>query len=605
MPLSETICVAHYARLAVPSRLAMRHRLLAPTFCLLLAGCVGKAGDGPAPGGPDAATPGFTCDSAAVPATPPLRRLSRQQHRNAVGDLVSYLLPGDAPAIVANAAALFDAVPPDKREGPGGKFGAYTRLDQTVHQEYVDATYQIATFVGAELTASPSRLGAVAGDCATNPDAGDDDACLDDFIRRFGERALRRPVSDEDIAFYRAVAGAPPFDPPDYADVIGLLLTAPSMLYFVEHGTGDSAVVPVTSYELAARLSFHFWQTTPDEELLAAARSGALATPEGYEAQLDRLVDDPRTRASIASFFSEWLYREDLEELDTRLGTPVFDAFIGDFVPGPELRERMFAEVTDMALYYTFDSGGTFSDLFTSTQSFARTDDLATLYGVPVWDGTSPPPELPDGSRVGLLTRAALLATGSANTRPIMKGVFLRKAILCDEIPPPPANANSKKPELSKTYSTRQVVEQVTEQPGTVCAGCHAGFINPLGFATENFDALGRSRKSQVLYDPETGEVVGEAPIDTSSVPMVTTGETAPSKGAADLSRLMVESGKPQACFARQYFRFTFGRAESIDTDGCALAALHGRMSEGESLRDVLRSVALIDAFRMRSFDGQ
>jgi hypothetical protein len=186
-----------------------------------------------------------------------------------------------------------------------------------------------------------------------------------------------------------------------------------------------------------------------------------------------------------------------------------------------------------------------------------------------------------------------------------MKGVYLRKALLCDEIPPPPANAANKKPELSPTASTREVVEQLTEQPGTQCAGCHATRINPLGFATENFDALGRVRSSQTLYDPDTGAVVGDAPIDTTSVPRVKDGDETPSSGAADLSRLMLESGKPHACFVRQYFRFTFGRAEALDTDGCSLAEMHKGVLEGQSLREVLRNVALTDAFKTRSFDGE
>ena len=94
-----------------------------------------------------------------------------------------------------------------------------------------------------------------------------------------------------------------------------------------------------------------------------------------------------------------------------------------------------------------------------------------------------------------------------------MKGVFLRTNILCDTIPPPPPGANAKPPELMPGMTTRESVEAITEMPGTVCAGCHTLAINPLGFATEGFDALGRFRTAQRLFDAagvETGTKAGE-----------------------------------------------------------------------------------------------
>jgi hypothetical protein len=411
---------------------------------------------------------------------------------------------------------------------------------------------------------------------------------------------LRRPVTDEDVAFYRGPAGAAPFDPADYADVVALLLNAPHLLYFVEHGQdGGGDTAPLDAYELASRLSYHFWQTLPDDALFEAARSGALLTDAGYEAEIERILADPRTRSAIAELFGQWLDNTILEELDGRVGTPVFDAFAGDYTPGPDLREHMLAEVTDAALHYTFERPGTLRDLITSSQSFARTEDLAAIYGVPVWSGGEPPP-FSEPERVGLISRAAFLATGSASTRPIMKGVFIRKALLCDDIPPPPPNAAANPPMLSESLSTRQVVQELTEQ--STCSGCHRTLINPLGFATESFDALGRLRSEQPLYDPETGEVVGSAPVDTETVPYVDSSDEAVASNAADLTALIAESPKPYACFARQYFRFTFGRLEDLDRDGCALSDVKLAIDEGRPIADVLRSIARSSAFRRRSF---
>jgi uncharacterized protein DUF1592/uncharacterized protein DUF1588 len=567
------------------------------------AACTGLIGDGDdgSESEPTSTATSFVCHPDAVPESLPLRRLSRVQFENTVGDLVRFALPGEADAVIGAIDPLFERMPEDLRIGPDKHYAGYTRLDQAVQQDHVDGAYGVAAAVGEALTSNDTRLGEVVGPCAVDADAGNDDACLDDFIQSFGERALRRAVGADDVAFYRQPAGQAPFEPADYADVIALLLNAPHLLYIVEHGAeGSDAIAPLDGYELASRLSFHFWQTMPDETLFAAARSGDLATEAGWQAQVERVLADPRTDAAIASFFGEWLENTTLEELDSRVGTPVFDAFAGDYMPGADLREHMLAEVVDAALYYTRDAKGSYEDFFASQKSFAKTDDLAAIYGLAPWTGGEPP-DFGDPTRAGLLTRAAYLATGSANTRPIMKGVFIRKAILCDEIPPPPPNAAANPPMLSDAMSTRQVVEELTKTG--VCASCHPSFINPLGFASENFDALGRKRSEQTLYDADTGAVVGTAPIDTTGIPHVDEGDETAIGGAADLVELVLASEKPRACFARQYFRFTFGRIEDLDKDGCALADVKSALDDGLPLAEVLRAVAMSKNFRERSFD--
>ncbi len=566
----------------------------------LTGACTGVIGD-PLDGKGGSTPTSFVCDADAVPEALPLRRLSHLQYRNTVSDLVRFVIPSAAGDVLGTAEPIFAQLPDDQRVGPDKHYAGFTRLDQALQQQHVDGAYRVAEQIGAALTGTAARLGELAGACATDADAANDDVCLDDLIRRLGERALRRPVTDADVAFYRGPAGTAPFEPADYADVVALLLNAPHLLYFVEHGKeGSEATAPLDAYELASRLSYHFWQTLPDEQLFAAARSGDLLTEAGYEAEVERIFADPRTREAMGELFGQWLDNTTLEELDARAGTPVFDAFAGAYTPGPDLREHMLAEVTDAALYYTFEEPGTFRDLLTSRKSFARTEDLASLYGVPVWSGGEPP-SFTEPERVGLLTRAAFLATGSANTRPIMKGVFLRKALLCDEIPPPPPNAAANPPQLSESLSTREVVEQLTGQGA--CAGCHKVIINPLGFATENFDALGRVRTEQPLFDPDPGAVVVMASVDSKTVPRIDSGDVTAANDAADLTNLIAKSPKPYACFAKQYFRFTFGRLEDLDRDACALSDVKLALEEGKPMADVLRTIARSAAFRQRSFD--
>jgi hypothetical protein len=180
-----------------------------------------------------------------------------------------------------------------------------------------------------------------------------------------------------------------------------------------------------------------------------------------------------------------------------------------------------------------------------------------------------------------------------------MKGVFIRKFILCDEIPDPPLNA-SNTPIDTTTKDTRQAVEGITEQDGTSCIACHKPLINPLGFATENFDALGRARTTQSLYDAN-GNVTAQIPIDTSTMPQITSGDMTMTSTTADVVGLINSSAKAHACFARNYFRFTFRRLEDVANDGCSLERMRQNIMSG-NLRDAFRDVALTDEFKSRNF---
>lgn len=574
-------------------------------------GATDSATDGEPTGGDGPAGSAFTCDPDALVPELPLRRLSKLQYATTIADLVRVAAPAsDVDAILTEVDPLLATIPDDARETIAGEtHGGFRRLDQTVHQEHVNASYDVAVTVAAELVATESRRAALVGACATDGDPANDDACLDDFITRFGARVMRRSIEPDELAFYRGVydgdGAAEGMDPEAFADVIAVMLVSPQFLYFVEHGDAPVADTAdrywLSGHEIATRLSYHFWQTMPDDELVAAAESGALLTDEGYAAQVDRLLADPRTEVTFGEFYREWLWLDDLAPMDALVGTALFDAIRGDFEPGPDTTDNMVAEVVDMATWTTFAQGGGFEELFLSNRSFAKTEDVAALYGVTPWAGGEPP-VLDDPARVGLLTRAALVASGGNNTRPIMKGVFLRKGLLCEPVPPPPNNAAGNPPELSDEMTTREVVEELTEQPDSGCAGCHASLINPLGFATENFDSLGRTRTEQTLFDAQ-GNVVGAKAIDTSSVPQVVAGDMTVSAGAAELAALMLDSGKPQACLARNLVRFTLARPEDVMGDGCMLDEAATRLAEGVPLVEVIRAVALRPEFRQRRFE--
>lgn len=569
----------------------------------------GGSGSSPASGGtsgtvsnpdPAIAPVTFTCDPALVPESAPLRRLTRVQYANTLADLLTFAL-GDrnaALSVESALAATLAALPADERPKlEQDLHGTYRRLDQGVGQSHVDAWYEVGVRAGLELT-SPERISAVVGSCATDDAATD--GCLDAFIERFGARALRRPLTTEEVAFYRGFYGdTGQADSAGYADVIGAFLSAPEFLYVVESGaaavSGQTNGFELAAFELASRLSYHFWNTMPDAELWDRASDGTLLDATEYARQVERLFADARTRSAVRDFYREWLKLEDLPPLDEANGVPIYDAFTGEDRPSSMLSANMQNEVLDLLEHLSWESPSGIDQILTTQLIYPRTDDLARIYGVmPV----TAPVTAPNGERPGLLTRAAFLATGSERTRPIKKGVFIRENMLCDHIQAPPANALQNLPELAPDLSTRETVEAITST-GT-CAGCHTTQINDLGFPTESYDALGRFRTEERIFDPQ-GQMIAMKPVDTTATPQIVEEDLTVVTDAAELMDLVVESNKAPACLARHYFRYSFGRFENVAQDGCALEQLRTALVDSNSLSGMLKEVALAPEFRRRT----
>jgi hypothetical protein len=529
------------------------------------------------------------------------------QFHNTLQDLLVWSLGSESDAkTVRGEVPEMDEYPEDthpllgsKTEGP-----TFSRLDQAVADGHAAAAYHTAVALGRRLS-STSRLGKVVGGCATDSDTGNDQSCLASFIQKFGARALRRPLDSGEVTFYARFAREPgsPVSPTNVANVIAGLLSSPRFTYHVETATAPAAgakTARLDAFELAARLSYHFWDAPPDEGLWQAASDGSLLRPETFSAQVDRLLDSPRAQPAMKTFFAEWLRLDEVPALDQNKNSPRFKAFAADHVPTSGLRQAMVDELTDLAAYLTWTGKGTVDDLLTTELAVTRNRELARVYGLPSpWDGNGAPPRFTAGERPGVLTRAAVLASASGRTRPIMRGVFVRGAVLCDDIPDPPPGALDEMPKVAPTLSSRQEVEAISEVPGSPCAGCHQTFINPLGFMLERYDALGRVRTREVVFD-DNGRSLATHDIDDRGVPQVVLGDTRPGRGAPDLARMVVESKKVPACLARRYFRFTMGRKEDPQQDGCMLERLRQAFG-GKTLRDGLKAAALDAAFWQRS----
>jgi hypothetical protein len=530
---------------------------------------------------------GFDCDPARDPGIVPLKRLSITEYENTLRDLLG---SGAAAAAVGEIDDELAQLPID-----GEEEASFDHMDGRISQRHIDGYFNVASALSYAITGNAARLTALAGSCASA--ASVDAACLRDFITDFGARALRRPLSDEEIARLEELDDPAETSTEVYRGVLFSLLMAPQFLYHFELDgaelEGRAEYLELSPYEVASRLSYHFWQTMPDAALVQAAEDGSLMDDAGYRAQVDRLFADPRTEASVQRFFGDW-YRLDI--FGGFATTPAFETFASGVNTGDALYADAVAEVEALVQHHVFDTDGSYGDLLQSDVSLTRSPALASLYGVSPWDGSSTPPRLPSDERAGLLTRAAMLISTNHTTNPFKRGAFIRREVLCVPVRPPanlPPGALVPPP-FDPTASTRERFEGKVQD--AQCSGCHATFT-PYGMALEAYDGLGRFRTQEQLID-DSGENLGNVAVDTSVTADID-GTSTMLAGPVELSSALAESELAAQCFARHYFRFTYRREEQIG-DECALASTFAESGPDGNLREALRSTALEPAFRRR-----
>jgi hypothetical protein len=376
------------------------------------------------------------------------------------------------------------------------------------------------------------------------------------------------------------------------------MMASPKAYFVVEKGASASSgsCAPLTPQELATRLALHLWDSIPDASLIALADSGALLKPEVYTAQVARMLQDPRADAAMRSFFRQWFRLDELVAMDGKVGDPKFDAFAGSFKPLATTRDAAIDDVLDLVSYVAARNGS-LQQVLTDRHSFARTADLAALYKTAVWDGSSTPPTFAESERVGLMTRIGLIANGSSDTTlPISRGIRVLSALTCQALPPPVMDQSNKAADLSGVLTTRERVQRITQMEGTSCVQCHKQIINPWGFVLEGFDALGRVRTTEVVRNDQGGSL-GEKPIDASVVASLAGMASRSLSNAAQAQQYVLESGHFERCFAKNYFRYSFGRADD-DNDAAVIEAIRQQAASGANLRALFASIVMRDEFK-------
>lgn len=526
------------------------------------------------------------CSAGAQSPDQAVRRLSVREYENTLSDLFS-----NAPALHALRESLAIDLGQLPRDGQAGD--SFPDMDARTSQRHLEAYLKVAQKIAASIANHEPQLAALASSCALAPSLALD--CFRRFLTNFGGRAWRRPLTVDELTRLLRLANA---ESPRgaYELAIAELLAAPDFLFHVEHGVATpgarAGVSKLSAYELASRLSYHFWQTMPDDRLFRAAESGALESEAGYRAEVARLASQQRAHATWYRFFREWLK---LDDFGGFAQDRPFDSFRGNIKATPELYQDAVWEIEQLAGYYTFDMPGSYKDLMTGNLVLTRSLRLAQLYGVEPWDGHSLPEAFPAGERGGLLTRAALMISASHTTNPFRRGAFVQHRVLCEPSEPPtdlPPGALSLPP-FDPLASTRVRYEH--KVLAGECQFCHVRFA-PFGYALEAYDALGRNRRQERLLD-DNGAFQGKIPIDDHVTVIVDQADHEIS-GPIELGRLLGDSAQANGCFARQYFRFTFRRQETAG-DACTLQGLERSLSTS-GLAGLYRDIAFSQAFRTR-----
>lgn len=507
---------------------------------------------------------------------PPSRvvRLSKLELQNSVSDLLGTTrtldLADDAKflSFSANAGAL--VTPP-----------------------FANAMKSNAEALAADFRAAlrPADFGA---DCTKSDDTAR--ACATKLIAKYGRKAFRRPLEDEESAGLLAVydAGRETGADGDVEDrfragadfAMRAILQSPGFLYRIELGDPSAIVAGVadlTPYEVASALSYMLVASPPDDALLAAAAAGELSSADALDEQARRLVAQmpERFAAQLRRFVREWLAID--------FSVPAWDKNTEIYpLYSPEL-ERAIDEETDLDIDDWVSGGPTLTALLTRSETFVNATN-APLFGMTAPSGPMTKVPLDPEQRSGILTMPAFLGTRahSDSSAPILRGISIVRSVMCLTIPPPPPNVPQLPPVSDTSFTTtRDRVEK--HVAAGACPGCHSK-INPLGYPFESYDGLGVYRTRENGYDVDSsGAIVGTASSDQEVA------------DAIELTHALADSAEVQDCFARQVFRATFGREETAG-DECSLrAAIAAYRSHQLDARELLFSLLQSATFTRRS----
>jgi len=333
---------------------------------------------------------------------------------------------------------------------------------------------------------------------------------------------------------------------------LSIILASPSFVFIVEDQTTDQkGHRDLTDLELATRLSYFLWSSPPDKELYSLAEQGHLSLPSVLKTQVERMLDDPKSKQFITAFTSQWLELEwlDMIVVDTDNRFPEFN----------ETLRRSYREETIAFMSELIKSDLSVTNMIDS--DFVMIDDvLAKFYGINVksevgFRKVSLPKDSPRGGLLGQASILTMTSTGE-RTSPVERGVFIYSKLLGSSIPPPPPNV----PQLVISSESKLTVRQTLEEhvKKAQCASCHRK-MDPLGYALEYFDAIGNWRKQEAGSSTEKGKR-GNAIISLDASGVMPDGKRSFDGHEALKKHLLADQDKLAAGLSKAMLTYALGR---------------------------------------------
>jgi hypothetical protein len=501
-----------------------------------------------------------------------LRRLTHSQYNHTVRDLL-----GDQTA----PAAQFP--PEDFVNG---------FLNQSHGQSLSPLLLEAYSNAAEKLARSAFRGGDTHGLVSCKPSH----ECGKQFVREFGQKAFRRPLSPVEQRRYEALLEKEPDFLKGSQLVVEAMLQSPNFLFWINRASDPK----LKAWATASRLSYSLWDSMPDSELFGAAERGELAARAGVEKQVRRMLADPRAHESLDEFVSQWLRFDRLTTASKdRRKFPYFT------------RETANAMITEARTFVSdlVWNDGNFMDLFTANYGYVS-PELARIYGVPAPARDFERVPFPANSeRAGILGQGLFLALTAKpdDSSPTARGLFVREQFLCQHVPDPPPGVNTNLPPVTeaKPQTNRDRMSEHTTSAS--CATCHK-LMDAVGFGLEKFDAVGARREQMVLEfrkkKDEDADEDGKHPIPKRviTLPLNTNAYVAGIPNSEfsspqQLGAVLAKSSQCQECLVKQYFRYQAGRSDTPADRPLIRAVTDDFRNSGYRFKELILSVVVLREF--------
>jgi len=526
----------------------------------------GSGGDGSSGsgGGTVACAPG-------IPATTQLRRMLNREYDATVRDLLGLTNLNAGSMVGAPSTMLYADF-----EGP--MVPDAWRIYQDVGAAIAKAVMADTTMKGKFMSCDPSASG-----------------CMQTTIKNFGRLAFRRALTDSEVSRFMSLGSVTPAGTPaEVAEAtLYAFLVSPSFLYIPElNDTQDPSGkgIQLSSTEVAARLSYLLWGSTPDATLNTAADGNQLQTAAQILTQAQRMIMvRDKTAPLVSGFHDHWVQMDNSGQhwfKGTGKDAKVFPLY-------KTTSDTSFASELDSFFAEVAFSNGQFQDLFTSTVGFVNQDNAA-IYGLDAskYTGTTlQKVSLDSDQRPGFMTRAGFLSSYAhyGDTAPILRGAFIN-IYMIGVNPGPPVQGAAMMTAPPGDYKTNREKTDALVNTSAVCMGCHSTIINPPGYALENFNGIGQWQTTDQLGGP----------IDATATVNFGAAGTQNITSVKQLMQQIAQVPAAQQTYAQYWVSYAYGR-EANAQDQCVVDTINKNMTAGNyPILNILSDLTQTDSFRMR-----